>query len=41
MEGKIPSLLARIWNDSGKSFKKIKHEKNTIILHTTDFDFVL
>jgi len=41
MEGKIPSFLARIWNDSGKKLQKKSYEKNTILLHATDFDFVL
>jgi hypothetical protein len=42
MEGKIPSFLARIWNDTNISFKKKKkNEKNNILRATFDFDFVL
>ena len=42
MEGKIPSFLARIWNDSRKKLqKKNKNEKNNILRATFDFDIVL
>jgi hypothetical protein len=41
MEGKIPSFLARIWNDSRKKLQKKENEKNSIIRLVIDFDFVL
>jgi hypothetical protein len=41
MEGKIPSFLARIWNDSRIKLQIKNYEKNNILLALIDFDFVL
>jgi hypothetical protein len=41
MDGKIPSFLARIWNDSRIKLQIKNHEKNNILLALIDFDFVL